>query len=90
MEFKYHLIKGVVEKLGIVDVKEDAELYTTNATECVNDVIKMWSPPGKLDPYQFSIEYGKLLCEQESNILRCCLKEESTCELRPEFESICP
>ena len=44
--------------------------------------------PKKLDPYNFCIEYGKLLTEQESNILRCCLGEESTCELRPELESI--
>ena len=87
MNLKYHIIKGVVEKSGIVDVLGDGELYTTNAKECVNNVIKMWSPK-KLDPYNFCIEYGKLLTEQESNILRCCLWEESTCELRPEFESI--
>ena len=69
MNLKYHIIKGVVEKSAIVDVLGDGELYTTNATECANNVTKMWSPK-KLDPYNFCIEYGKLLTEHESNILR--------------------
>ena len=37
--FRYHLIKGIVDHSGIVDIQD---LFTTNSTESINPVLKSW------------------------------------------------
>ena len=45
-QFRYHIIKCVVQHTGIVDT---IDLFTTNATECVNSLLKSWKKK-KEDP----------------------------------------
>ena len=84
-QFRYHLVKGVVDKAKIVDVDG---LFTTNLAECINSVIKLWQN-GKLDPLNFSIAYEKMLEQQESNVLRSFLHLDSPYEVREEFQNSC-
>ena len=70
--FRY-VIKGLVDKTGIVDVTEEDKLFTTNSAECINNFIKAHSSREKLDPYDFAIDLENLLDEEESNVLRCCI-----------------
>lgn len=84
-QFRYHLVKGVVDKAKIVDVDG---LFTTNQAERINSVIKSWQN-GKLDPLNFSIAYEKMLEQQESNVLRCFLHLDSPYEVREEFRNSC-
>ena len=70
---RHHLIKGVVDHSGIVDIQD---LFTTNSTESINSVLKSWEN-SKNDPYSFTNSYEKLLDNQNSNILRAFLGLES-------------
>ena len=80
-QFQYHIIKCVVQHSGIVDTRD---LFTTNATECINSLLKSWKKK-KQDPYNFAVSYENIIGNQESNILRAFLGLESTSEAREEF-----
>ena len=80
-QFRYHIIKCFVQHIGIVDT---IDLFTTNATECINSLLKSWEKK-KQDPYNFAISYENIIENQESNILRACLSLESTFEVREKF-----
>ena len=63
--FRYHLIQGVVDHSGLVDIQD---LFTTNSTESINLVLNSWVN-SKNDPDSFTNSYEKLLNNQNSNIL---------------------
>ena len=84
-KFRYHLIKGMVDKAQIVDTND---LFTTNLVECINNVIKIWQN-GKKDPYNFAICYKKMLDQQESNVVGAFLGLDSPYEVRKEFQELC-
>ena len=82
-QFRYHIIKCVVQHTGIVDT---IDLFTTNATECINSLLKSWEKK-KQDPYNFAVSYENIIENQESNILRAFVGLESTFKVREEFKN---
>ena len=50
-QFRYHVIKYVVQHTGIVD---KIYLFTTNVAECINSLLKSWEKK-KQDPYIFAV-----------------------------------
>ena len=82
-QFRYHIIKCVVQHTGIVDT---IDLCTTNATECINSLLKSWEKK-KQDPYNFAVSYVNITENQESNILRAFVGLESTFEVKEEFKN---
>ena len=52
-DHRYHIIKCIVQHNGIVDT---IDLFTTNATECINSLLKSWRKK-MLDSYNFAVSY---------------------------------
>ena len=82
-QFRYHIIKCVVQHTGIVDT---IDLLTTNTTECINSLLKSWEKK-KQDPYNFAVSYENIIENQESNILLAFVGLERTFKVREEFKN---
>ena len=82
-QFRYHIIKYVVQHTGIVD---KIYLFTTNVAECINSLLKSWEKK-KQDPYIFAVLYEYIIENQESNFLHAFLRLESTAEVREKFSN---
>ena len=67
-------------------VVETIDLFSTNAAECINNVLKSWEKK-KQDLYNFAVSYENIIKTQESNILREFLRLESIFEMRKKFKN---
>ena len=72
-----------MQHTGIVDT---IDLFTINATERVNSLLKSWGKK-KQDPYNFAVSYKNIIESQESNILRAFLGLQNTFEVKQEFSN---
>ena len=71
-QFRYHIIKYVVQHTGIVD---KIYLFTTNVAECINSLLKSREKK-KQDLYIFAVSYENIIENQESNFLHAFLTGE--------------
>ena len=62
------------------------DLFTTNAAECINSLLKSWERRIQ-DPYNFAVSYENIIENRERNVLRAFLGLESSFEVREKFSN---